>query len=74
MALAISFFMMPFLVRNLGDRMYGIWTLVGSVLGYYGLIDIGLSSAVVRFISRAVRKTRSARCSARPSTCSSPWG
>lgn len=52
--LAISFFMMPFLVKSLGDRMYGVWTLVGSVLGYYGLIDIGLSSAVVRFISRAV--------------------
>jgi len=54
LGIGIAFFLMPFLVRNLGDRMYGIWTLVGSVLGYYGLIDIGLSSAVVRFISRAV--------------------
>ena len=54
LGMVISFFLMPFLVHSLGDRMYGIWTLVGSVLGYYGLIDIGLSSAVVRFISRAV--------------------
>lgn len=49
-----SFFMMPFLVRHLGEDRYGLWTLVGSFLGYYGLMDIGLSSAVVRFISRAV--------------------
>jgi O-antigen/teichoic acid export membrane protein len=54
LGLGISFFLMPFLVRHLGDRMYGLWTLVGSVLGYYGLIDFGLSSAVTRFISRAV--------------------
>lgn len=54
LGLAISFFLMPFLVRHLGDRMYGLWTLVGSVLGYYGLIDFGLSSAVTRFISRAI--------------------
>jgi len=49
-----SFFMMPFLVRSLGEEHYGLWTLVGSFLGYYGLMDIGLSSAVVRFVSRAV--------------------
>lgn len=54
MGIAISFLMMPWLVRHLGDRIYGLWTLVGTVLGYYGLIDIGLSSAVVRYISRAV--------------------
>ena len=52
--IATSFFMMPFLVRSLGDDKYGLWTLVGSFLGYFGLMDIGLSSAVVRFISRAV--------------------
>ena len=52
--IATSFFMMPFLVRSLGEERYGLWTLVGSFLGYYGLMDIGLSSAVVRFISRAV--------------------
>ncbi len=54
LGIMISFYMMPYLIKHLGDRMYGLWTLVGSILGYYGLMDIGLSSAVVRFISRAV--------------------
>jgi len=53
-SIIISFFLMPFLISSLGDRTYGIWTLVGTFLGYYGLLDIGLSSAVGRFISRAV--------------------
>ena len=54
LSIAISFYLMPFLIRSLGDSTYGIWTLVGEFLGYYGLMDIGLSSAVSRFISRAV--------------------
>jgi O-antigen/teichoic acid export membrane protein len=54
LGLAISFFMMPYLVRHLGERMYGVWVLIGSLLGYYGLLDVGLSAAVARFISRAV--------------------
>jgi O-antigen/teichoic acid export membrane protein len=54
LGIAIAFFMMPYLVRHLGERMYGVWVLIGSLLGYYGLLDVGLSSAVARFISRAV--------------------
>ena len=48
--------MMPFLIHSLGDRMYGIWALVGAFIGYYGLLDLGISSAVARFISRALGK------------------
>ena len=54
LGIAVSFFMMPYLVRHLGERMYGVWVLIGSLLGYYGLLDVGLSSAVARFISRAI--------------------
>lgn len=54
LSLVIAFYMMPFLVQTLGDRMYGLWALVGSVLGYYGLMDLGLSTAISRYLSRAV--------------------
>lgn len=53
-AIIVSFFMMPFVVHTLGDRMYGFWTLVGTFLGYYGLLDLGLSTAVARHIARAI--------------------
>lgn len=51
--IAVSFFMMPFLIHSLGDRLYGFWTLVGAFMGYYGFLDLGLSSAVTRYVSRA---------------------
>jgi O-antigen/teichoic acid export membrane protein len=50
----VAFFMMPFVVYALGDRMYGFWTLVGTFIGYYGLLDFGLSAAVNRYIAGAV--------------------
>ncbi|MBF0217279.1 MAG: oligosaccharide flippase family protein [Candidatus Omnitrophica bacterium] len=50
----VTFLMTPFIIGSLGDSMYGIWIFVGSFLGYYGLMDFGLSSAMQRLLSRAV--------------------
>jgi len=52
--MAISFFMMPFLIRSLGDHWYGLWILVASTLGFYGVFDFGLASATQRYISHAL--------------------
>lgn len=52
--LAVTFFMTPFIVHTLGDRLYGFWSLIGVFLGYYGLLDFGLSSATSRYISRHI--------------------
>jgi O-antigen/teichoic acid export membrane protein len=52
--IAVTFVMTPMIIHSLGDRMYGFWILIGTFLGYYGLLDFGLSSAVSRFLSRSV--------------------
>jgi len=44
----------PFVVHILGDRNYGLWTLVSTVGTYYALLDLGLSSAVTRHIAGAL--------------------
>ncbi|HEY6127047.1 MAG TPA: oligosaccharide flippase family protein [Candidatus Acidoferrum sp.] len=49
-----SLFLMPFVVHHLGDRLYGFWTLAGTFIGYYGLLDFGLSSAVSQYLSIAI--------------------
>jgi O-antigen/teichoic acid export membrane protein len=53
---AVGFFLMPFIVHGLGDRMYGYWALVGSVLGYYGILDLGISPAVSFQVAKAIGK------------------
>lgn len=44
----------PVIVAALGHRMYGIWILVMSFIGYYALLDLGISSAIARHISKAL--------------------
>lgn len=51
-----AFFLMPFVVHSLGDRWYGIWVIVGGMMGYYGLLDFGISSSVNRFVSISLGK------------------
>lgn len=50
----VGFFMMPFLVGEMGERWYGIWVAVGSLVASYYLIDFGLASAVTRFVTLSV--------------------
>jgi O-antigen/teichoic acid export membrane protein len=52
--LLVTFFLSPFIIHTLGDRLYGFWVLIGSFIGYYGLLDFGLSSAVTRHIAGAM--------------------
>ncbi|MGM0383252.1 MAG: oligosaccharide flippase family protein [Thermodesulfobacteriota bacterium] len=52
--IVVALFMMPFVVGNLGDEVYGLWVLVGTFLGYYGLFDLGLTTAVNRHIAHAL--------------------
>ncbi|NLW30549.1 MAG: polysaccharide biosynthesis protein [Fibrobacter sp.] len=47
----IGVFLTPFIINNLGNGRYGIWTLVNSVIGYYGIINLGVGSAVTRYIA-----------------------
>ncbi len=45
-------FLSPFVVKSLGADVYGLWTIVGSLTGSLGIFDLGMRSAVVRFLSR----------------------
>ncbi len=45
--------MMPFLIHELGDHWYGVWTVVGSLAAAYHLFDMGMASAVTRYVSQS---------------------
>jgi O-antigen/teichoic acid export membrane protein len=47
----VSFFLAPLIVRMLGNEAYGIWALIGSLIGYLGLIDLGVRGAVTKFVA-----------------------
>src|SRR5437868_12345449 len=51
-ALAVSFFLAPYLVRSLGDARFGVWCVVESILAYFTLFDLGIAACLVRFVAK----------------------
>jgi O-antigen/teichoic acid export membrane protein len=51
--MVVPFFLTPFVVGHLGSLAYGIWILAVSTVSYLNLLDLGLRSAIVRFVSKA---------------------
>jgi O-antigen/teichoic acid export membrane protein len=50
-AAVVSFLLSPFIVHRLGNSAYGTWVLLGSFVGYLGLLDFGVRGAVTRFVA-----------------------
>jgi len=51
--LVIAFMMSPFLVKELGVVFYGIWASVQSAVGYLNLMDMGIQSAVMKYVAQS---------------------
>ncbi|HEV8356813.1 MAG TPA: polysaccharide biosynthesis C-terminal domain-containing protein [Gemmatimonadales bacterium] len=50
----VGFLLSPFVVHHLGNTQYGLWTLLGSIVGYLGLLDFGVRGAVTWHVARFV--------------------
>jgi O-antigen/teichoic acid export membrane protein len=45
---AIAFAILPFVVNTLGETSYGLWALVASLTGCFGMLDLGVRGALGR--------------------------
>ena len=50
--LVIGFFLMPYVIRTLGDSSYGVWVFINSFVGYAGLLYLGLGHTVSRYVAK----------------------
>ncbi len=48
----VGLLLSPFILHRLGDAAFGIWVLIFSITGYYGLFDLGIRSSIVRYVSK----------------------
>jgi O-antigen/teichoic acid export membrane protein len=51
-AVVAGLFVSPFVVHTLGTSAYGVWILVGSLTSSLNILDLGVRSAVTRFVAR----------------------
>src|SRR5690242_3271093 len=49
---ATTFVLSPYVVKSLGNTTYGLWVLLGSLVGYLGLLDFGVRGAVTRYVAK----------------------
>lgn len=47
----IRFFLTPFILHRLGDTQFGLWALVGSVVGQGELLDLGIRAALTKYVA-----------------------
>jgi O-antigen/teichoic acid export membrane protein len=48
----VGIFLSPFILHHLGDAAFGIWVLIFSLTGYYGIFDFGIRSSIIRYVSK----------------------
>ena len=48
----VGFFLSPFILHRLGDAAFGIWVLIFSLTGFYGIFDFGIRSSIIRYVSK----------------------
>ena len=57
--LASGLVVTPIIVGALGTEQFGIWALIGSILAFIGLLDLGIGPSLIRFA--AEQRGRNAR-------------
>jgi len=50
-AILVVLFLTPYIIGHIGIERYGIWAVVGIVTGYFGLLDFGIGTSFIKYIS-----------------------
>ncbi len=55
-SLGLGFLLTPFILRELGTTRYALWALVGSVVGYGSLLELGIGGSVTKYVAELVTR------------------
>lgn len=47
----VALFLTPYILGHVGIERYGVWAIVGVITGYFGLLDLGIGTPFVKYIS-----------------------
>jgi O-antigen/teichoic acid export membrane protein len=42
----------PFIIHSLGSSEYGLYTMIGALVGYMSVLDFGLNNTIIRFVAK----------------------
>jgi O-antigen/teichoic acid export membrane protein len=50
--MVVGFLLTPFILHRLGNTAAGLWVLIATFTGYYGMLDLGIRNAIVQYVAR----------------------
>lgn len=50
----VGFFLSPFILHRLGDEAFSLWILIFALTGYFGLLDFGIRSSIVKYTAKFI--------------------
>lgn len=53
----VAFALTPFIIKSLGLTAYGLWGFLNSLVGYMGLVDMGIRGGVGRYFNYHLART-----------------
>ena len=54
--IVVALFLTPYIIGHIGVERYGMWAIVGVLTGYFGLLDLGIGTSFVKYISEFYTK------------------
>ncbi len=52
----VALVLTPYIIGHIGIERFGIWAIVGVLTGYFGLLDFGIGTSFVKYISEFYTK------------------
>lgn len=52
----VALILTPYIIRHIGIERFGIWAIIGVITGYFGLLDFGIGTSFVKYISEYYAK------------------
>jgi len=49
--MSVLFVLTPYILSHVGLEKYGVWSIVGVLISYFGLLDLGVGASYVKYIS-----------------------
>jgi O-antigen/teichoic acid export membrane protein len=47
----VSFLLTPFILNQLGATLYGLWILLGSIVAYSAILDLGIWGTIIKYVA-----------------------
>jgi O-antigen/teichoic acid export membrane protein len=62
-SIIVGIILIPYIVSHIGVERFGVWSIIGVITGYFGLLDFGIGTSFVKYIAEFYTRKEFSRIS-----------